>query len=339
MVDLEKNGGASDSRKNAGGDENDSRHDHTSGQVETKPTTAAIAAPSSRQPPESTIDSILAHARSKEVLLMNKNQANNPVLKYIVRVRKEFHSGVVLGDFLCTPGITVLFLSLQYHLLHPKYIYSRLEKNQAQLQQYKLVVLLALVDVSAHQAALHELQSLSIIKGLTLVCVRGEREAALWLETITSYCSAGPGNSSVIKEKVDDTYAAQIHAVLTSVRGINKTDVSTLLFTFNGLNNVALASKQQLVACPGLGQRKVNRLYAAFHQPFKTDVEWEESHQFLHADDDDGGGGADDMVAGGLPENVPEITAHVTTERDDSGVPTDGTEAATGGDAQPIGQK
>lgn len=266
-------------------------------QDEIKPSTRSEGRPSSsRQPSESTIDSILAHARSKEVLLMNRNQAKNPMLKYIVHVRKEFHSGVVLSDFLCTPTIAVLYLSLQYHLLHPKYIYSRLDPLAPQLQKYKLVVLLALVDVGDHKAVLHELQSLALLRQLTLVCVRNEREAALWLETITSYCSAG-ANTTVIQEKVENNYAAQIHAALTAVRGVNKTDVSTLLFTFNGLHNIALASKQKLLACPGLGQRKVNRLYAALHQPFRTDVEWEDDSQnFLQPDDDDDDDGDDTAI-------------------------------------------
>jgi DNA excision repair protein ERCC-1 len=57
--------------------------------------------------------------------------------------------------------------------------------------------------------------------------------------------------------------------VLTNVRSVNKTDVVTLLEVFGSFGGICQADEQQLVLCPGLGDKKVKRLYQALHEPFK----------------------------------------------------------------------
>ena len=55
---------------------------------------------------------------------------------------------------------------------------------------------------------------------------------------------------------------------LTSVKPVNKTDVSTLLDVFGNLSNIVNANEQQLVLIPGLGEKKVHKLHRAFNEPF-----------------------------------------------------------------------
>ncbi|KAH1037591.1 hypothetical protein GYH30_056775 [Glycine max] len=53
------------------------------------------------------------------------------------------------------------------------------------------------------------------------------------------------------------------------VRHVNKTDVVTLGTTFGSLCNIMGASMEDLARCPGIGERKVKRLFDTFHEPFK----------------------------------------------------------------------
>lgn len=104
-----------------------------------------------------------------------------------------------------------------------------------------------------------------------MVVAGSEREAARYLETLRCYdCKGADG----IQERVGSDYAARVNAALSSVRGVNRTDVSTLMFTFGNFRNLATVSDNQLRACPGVGERKVARLFAALHQPFRTDLPW-----------------------------------------------------------------
>lgn len=56
---------------------------------------------------------------------------------------------------------------------------------------------------------------------------------------------------------------------LTAVRRVNKTDVVTLGSAFGSLSRIMDASMEDLARCPGIGERKVKRLYDTFHEPFR----------------------------------------------------------------------
>lgn len=213
------------------------------------------------------IQQALAHARSKVSLLVNKNQLGNPMLRHVRHVRKEVNNGIT-ADFICGPTTCVLYLSLQYHKLHPSYIYARVRTLG---QHFRLRVLLVLADIADHSSSMHELSRLSLINNLTLVCTGSEREAARYLETFRSYDNKG---AEGIQERVGDDYASRLNAALSSIRGINRTDVSTLAFTFGSVSSLAIASEEDLRKCPGLGERKVARLFTAMHQPFSTNATW-----------------------------------------------------------------
>ncbi len=70
-------------------------------------------------------------------------------------------------------------------------------------------------------------------------------------------------------------YPSRLNAALSSIRGINKNDVATLAFTFGSFHKLGGVSEEQLRQCPGIGDTKVARLYAALNQPFKREDHWE----------------------------------------------------------------
>lgn len=228
---------------------------------------SGVPLPMQSEPTVEQVRFSLAHARSKVALLVNPRQVDNPVLRYIRHVRKEVSDGVT-ADFLCGPTTCALYLSLQYHLLRPDYIYKRVN---ALGRAFRLRLLLVLADVPEHRAPLHELTKLGLVHDVTVVVAGSEREAARYLETFRSYDAKG---AEGIQERVAADYSSRLNAALSSIRGINRTDVSTLAFTFGKFRNLATASQEEIRSCPGVGERKVARLYAALHQPFRTDVPW-----------------------------------------------------------------
>jgi DNA excision repair protein ERCC-1 len=209
----------------------------------------------------------LAHARARTTLLAAPRQRDNPMLRHIRHVRVAFDSDII-PDFVCGPTTAVIYLSLQYHNLHPKYVYVRVREIG---RAYRLRILLVLVDVDDHRRPVHELTKLSLIHDLTLICADSEREAARYCETFRSYDGK---TADSIQERVGEDYTSKLTAALCSVRGVNKTDTATLAFTFGALKNLAGASEEELRRCPGMGERKVARLYAALNQPFRTDATW-----------------------------------------------------------------
>lgn len=224
------------------------------------------------------VNQALAHARSKVSLLVHNCQMNNPMLRYIRHVRKEFNDSLV-PDFVCGPTTCVLYLSLQYHKLHPRYIYARIR----QLPPFRLRILLVLADVPDHRSCLQELTKLTLINNMTLICAGCDREAARYLETFRSYDTKG---AEGIQERVGGDYASRLNAAMSSIRGINRTDVATLAFTFGSVKDIACASREQLRQCPGIGERKVDRLFTALHQPFRTDIAWSGVDQNSIEEDD-----------------------------------------------------
>lgn len=216
---------------------------------------------------EQYVREAIAHARSKVTLLVNMNQFANPMLRHIRHVSKESRTGLV-ADFVCGPTTSVLYLSLQYHKLHPTYIYKRVSGLG---RKFRLRILLILIDVADHRESLHELSRLALLQQLTLICTGSEREAARYLETLRSYDTKG---TESIQERVNNDYASRLNAALSSIRGVNRTDISTLAFTFGSVRSIAAASQDDLRKCPGFGQRKVHRLFTALHQPFRKDQAW-----------------------------------------------------------------
>ena len=89
------------------------------------------------------------------------------------------------------------------------------------------------------------------------------------METYKSY-ETKPADA--IQGRTDEDYLSRLNSALTTVRGVNKTDVLTLGATFKTVTDIMVASMEELAACPGLGPTKVKRLHDTFHEPFRKVV-------------------------------------------------------------------
>ncbi|KAJ8772046.1 hypothetical protein K2173_027223 [Erythroxylum novogranatense] len=215
----------------------------------TTASTAAVASPTRQS------------SQSRNAILVSHRQKGNPVLKFIRNVRWAFAD--VICDYLLGQNACALYLSLRYHLLHPDYLYYRIREIQ---KNYKLRVVLCHVDVEDVVKPLLEVTKTALLHDCTLLCAWSLEECARYLETIKMYENKP---ADLIQGQMDTDYLSRLNHALTTVRHVNKTDVVTLGSTFGSLSNILDASMEDLARCPGIGERKVNRLYDTFHEPFK----------------------------------------------------------------------
>lgn len=193
-------------------------------------------------------------------IIVNPRQRGNPILRHVRNVPWEF--GEIIPDYVMGRTACALFLSLRYHQLHPDYIHHRLKELG---RQYELRVLLVLIDIKEPHYYTKELAKISMLASCTLILSWSPEEAGRYLETYKAFENKPP---DMIMEKTEKTYIAQLTDCLTTVKKVNKTDVRTLLSTFESLEKIVKADKDSLSLCPGLGPQKAKRLVEMFHEPF-----------------------------------------------------------------------
>ncbi|CAM0956453.1 unnamed protein product [Alopecurus aequalis] len=202
-----------------------------------------------------------AASQSKNAILVSNRQKGNPLLKHIRNARWTFAD--IIPDYLIGQSSCALYISLRYHLLHPDYLYYRIRELQ---KNFKLRVILCHIDIEDVVKPLHEVTRTSLLHDCTLLCGWSLEECGRYLETIKVFENK-PADS--IREHTDNDYLSRFTHALTSIRRVNKTDVITLGSSFGSLSRIMDASMEELARCPGIGERKVKRLYDTFHGPFK----------------------------------------------------------------------
>jgi DNA excision repair protein ERCC-1 len=233
-------------------------------------------------------------------MLVSTKQRGNPLLKHIRHVLWEY-SGAIAPDYLPSAGTAVLYISLKYHALHPTYLYKRLREVRS---DYRLRVVLVYTDVSDVERLLLDISRIAILCDWTVVCAATLPEAARYLETWRVY-EHKP--ATAIKERVEDTYLPKVTELLTSIRSINKTDVLTLLSRFHSVAGVMSASLAELQTCPGIAEKKAQRIHDAFHKPLLGGGHRGSASSSAHASS-----GADSSAvsaAGGGSDGVPHDPA------------------------------
>ena len=170
----------------------------------------------------------------------------------------------IVPDFIMSTTSCALFLSCKYHSLHPQYIHRRIAELKT---DFKLRILLVLVDVEDNMATLLFLNKLAVQQNFTLILAWTEEEAARYLE---SYKALDGNDASIIQRKEKDNFVDQASDFLSGATGVNKTDAASLLTQFTSIRAIVAASKDELGVVNGLGQVKVKRLHDALHKPFSS---------------------------------------------------------------------
>ncbi|KAG8934547.1 ssDNA endonuclease and repair protein rad10 [Tulasnella sp. 418] len=74
----------------------------------------------------------------------------------------------------------------------------------------------------------------------------------------------------MIKERVDKDYSSILRSALTSIKGVNKTDVVTMQTNFGNFATMSRATYEELNLLPGFGKVKARRVKDAFEKPFRN---------------------------------------------------------------------
>lgn len=197
---------------------------------------------------------------NKNAIQVSNRQRGNPLLGHIRHVPWQFNPSI-LPDYVVGEDSCALFLSIKYHLLHPRYLFTRFADLRG---KFRLRILLVLVDVEDNERLMIALTKIAVMNQWTIVCAWSALEAARYLESFKIFQNQ---SASSIKERVEKQHIAQFTAILTTIRSVNKTDAAILGKRFGSLRNISNASIQQLAECPGIGMRKAQRIYQAFREP------------------------------------------------------------------------
>ena len=100
---------------------------------------------------------------------------------------------------------------------------------------------------------------------MTFVLAWSEEEVARYLETFKALESK---DASSIQKRETTDYMDQVTHALVGVKGVNKKDAAQLSSQFGSVKRIPSASIDELSICPGIGEKKVRRLWDAFHKPF-----------------------------------------------------------------------
>ena len=195
-------------------------------------------------------------------LQIHPSQSQNPVLNQLTETPYQLNDQ--LGcDFAPSTDVAIVYVSLKYHQYRPKYAEERL--NAIDRSKFRVIVLLLVVDTTAADLAARHLSVLCTKLSCTLLVAFSQSEAAQY---IVNFKRVEHKPVDWLRPKL--TADSNRHAkVLSHARGVNSTDAATLLTNFGSLGALTIASKSAIVACPGLGDAKADRLVELFHSPFK----------------------------------------------------------------------
>eukprot|EP00501_MAST-03F_sp_TOSAG23-6_P000789 GSMAST32.ASY1.ANO1.819.1 assembled CDS len=100
-------------------------------------------------------------------ITVSSRQRGNPILKHIRVVSWHFSDIKIDADYLLGNGVCALFLSLKYHMLHPKYIIDRCTKISP--HKFKNRLIICHVDVDDNESSLLQLMKLCERTAYTLI--------------------------------------------------------------------------------------------------------------------------------------------------------------------------
>lgn len=195
------------------------------------------------------------------VLYVSTRQKGNGILSLIRNVPIAYSP--MVPDYILGPTSCALFLSIKYHKLYPRYIHRRIAELR---KDFKLRVLLVLVDVDDNANTLLQLNTIGVTHQLTVILCWSELEAARYLET---YKARDGKDAAPIQKKESSNPLDRVTDFLTGGRvGVNKTDAVTLWNQFSTVTGIASANADELALVGGMGPVKVRRLHEALHKPF-----------------------------------------------------------------------
>lgn len=202
-----------------------------------------------------------AAALAGDHILVHKRQQGNPVLSH-VRSAPWRYEDIGGPDFVLGRGLAAIFVSLQYHLLHPRYATKRMRGVG---REYRVKALLVQVDAGDNDVPLQELCRDAMAQGFIALLGWSAAEVGKYVE---SFKAMEQAPAKVIMPRQEKGLRRQVMTALTTIRSVNRADADGLAARFKTVAAVARAPLEAVQGVPGLGATKARRVVEALTSTF-----------------------------------------------------------------------
>ncbi len=202
-----------------------------------------------------------AAALAGDHILVHKRQRGNPVLGHVRSVPWRYED-IGGPDFVLGRGLAAVFVSLQYHLLHPRYATKRMRGVG---REYRVKALLVQVDAGDNDVPLQELCRDAMAQGFVALLGWSAAEVARYVE---SFKAMEQAPAKAIMPRQEKGLRRQVMTALTTIRSVNRADADGLAAQFKTVAAVARAPLEAVQGVPGMGATKARRVVEALTSTF-----------------------------------------------------------------------
>lgn len=156
------------------------------------------------------------------------------------------------ADYIVGNEIGILFLSLKFHRLNPKYLEERVKKFQG---DFKSRVLLVLVDIDDPDQLISKLTRTANGSYMTLVLSFKYEEAARWIISMYNTQEANVDELKASNETPFETGVNCLHSL-----GLSRKEAEELLTAFGSIYKCLTTTKEEIMKATSLSSKKVDML-------------------------------------------------------------------------------
>lgn len=195
---------------------------------------------------------------------VNPNQKGNGLLKSLDKIHAIFDENISPAHYVLSDSCCALFISLNYHIIHPNYIGEIVDKVR---KSYRLKLLLVLIDHTTFEKHLQNLTMLAIRTDFTLLVGWSFDDMA---RHITNYRLSAGKPADMIKGLEGGNLQAyeSLTRALTQVKSVDRLVAANLLANFGTFENLVKADVDGLKMCDNISDTKAERLKQFFDKPF-----------------------------------------------------------------------
>ncbi|CAI5757808.1 unnamed protein product [Candida verbasci] len=249
-----------------------------------KPTAKPV--PPTKSQPQLRASNNAPRSLGPSEILVARSQEKNPLLKdsMMKNISWKFDAKI-LSDYYINSTFQILFLSLKYHKLRPEYIWNRLKKlNKGSIvddehakkkNDKNLRILLCVIDIDSYHETIRKLTDFCIKHDLSMVLAWSFEEAGNYIALGKHFDNTPNKVSKSLQGFRKTDYNSNLVDSLTSVKSINKTDVSNLLANYKSFKEIILQNssssnlnESEINSITGLGTTKLKNLNSMFTSDF-----------------------------------------------------------------------
>ncbi|EPR79464.1 Ercc1 DNA repair protein [Spraguea lophii 42_110] len=189
------------------------------------------------------------------MILVSTSQKGNGILNYITKSLWSY-SPNIKSDYEVDGDISILFLSLRFHLCKPDYIYKKIKIK------YNLKILLLLVDIPNYELLITELFEFCDFYDTTIILSYSNEEAARYIQ---SFDLNKKRTENIIQKKEGD------HKMrfLCGIPKITKEDAVNLEMKYKNIKNIINSSGEELKGINNMGDKKIKSMKEYWEMSFK----------------------------------------------------------------------